>query len=45
MREVKGMGRLEILTVIFSGVVASATVVYAILTWKLVSETRRMREA
>jgi len=45
MREVKGMGRLEVLTVIFSGVVASATVVYAILTWKLVSETRRMREA
>lgn len=39
------MGRLEVLTVIFSGVVASATVVYAILTWKLVSETRRMREA
>ena len=29
--------------IIFSGVVAIATVVYAILTWKLVSETRKMR--
>lgn len=34
-----------VVSVVFSGVVASATVVYAILTWKLVSETRRMREA
>jgi len=32
-------------TVIFSAVVAIATMVYAILTWKLVSETRKMREA
>ncbi len=31
--------------VIFSAVVAIATIVYAILTWKLVSETRKMREA
>jgi len=31
--------------VIFSALVASATLVYAILTWKLVSETRKMREA
>jgi hypothetical protein len=32
-------------TVIFSGLVAVATLVYAMLTWKLVSETRKMREA
>ena len=32
-------------TVIFSALVALATLVYAILTWKLVSETRKMREA
>jgi len=32
-------------TVIFSGIVAVLTAVYAILTWRLVSETRRMREA
>jgi len=31
-------------SVIFSAVVALATVVYAVLTWKLVSETRKMRE-
>lgn len=31
--------------VIFSGLVAVATIVYALLTWKLVSETRKMREA
>ena len=29
--------------IVFSGFVAIATVVYAILTWKLVSETRKMR--
>jgi len=29
--------------VIFSAVVAIATIVYAILTWRLVSETRKMR--
>ncbi len=32
-------------TVIFSALVAIATLVYAILTWRLVSETRKMREA
>jgi hypothetical protein len=31
--------------VIFSGLVTLATLVYAALTWKLVSETRRMRKA
>jgi len=31
--------------VVFSAVVAIATIVYAILTWRLVSETRKMREA
>jgi len=31
--------------VIFSFIVAISTVVYAILTWRLVSETRKMREA
>lgn len=46
------MGLLEFLNqnsgafaVIFSAVVAVATIVYAILTWRLVSETRKMREA
>jgi hypothetical protein len=32
------------LNVIFTGVVTIATAVYAVLTWKLVSETRQMRE-
>lgn len=32
-------------SMVFSAVVAFATVVYAILTWKLVSETKKMREA
>lgn len=32
------------LMVIFTGVVTISTIVYAILTWRLVSETRRMRE-
>ena len=32
-------------TLIFSALVAVATLVYAILTWKLVTETRKMREA
>lgn len=36
---------IGVLTVIFSAVVTIATVVYAILTWKLVSETKKMREA
>lgn len=31
-------------TVIFSAVVATATIVYAILTWRLVSETKKMRK-
>jgi len=31
--------------VIFSGIVALATVVYAILTWSLTTETKKMREA
>lgn len=31
-------------TVIFSAVVATATIVYAILTWSLVSETKKMRK-
>jgi hypothetical protein len=30
---------------LFSGVVAISTVVYAVLTWRLVSETRKMRHA
>jgi len=33
------------LTVLFSALVALATLVYAILTWRLVNETRRMRKA
>ncbi|MGZ7180283.1 MAG: hypothetical protein ACXVIB_05720, partial [Halobacteriota archaeon] len=32
------------ITVVFSGLVAISTVAYAILTWRLVSETKRMRE-
>lgn len=32
------------LTVIFSGIVTVATIVYAVLTWKLVKETKGMRE-
>lgn len=32
------------LSVIFTGVVTLATTVYAVLTWQLVSETRRMRK-
>jgi hypothetical protein len=34
-----------VLAIVFSAVVAIATIVYAFLTWKLVSETRRMRKA
>lgn len=33
------------LQVLFAGAVAVATVVYAVLTWRLVSETKRMRRA
>jgi len=38
------MTSTDILQIIFSGVVTISTVVYSILTWKLVSETKRMRE-
>ena len=41
------MGALDVaqvLMVIFAGVVAASTVVYAVLTSRLVTETRRMRE-
>ena len=31
-------------SVLFSGLVALATVVYVVLTWKLVSETKKMRK-
>ena len=34
----------EVLIVVFTGVVAVSTGAYAFLTWKLVSETRRLRE-
>ncbi|ETA68889.1 hypothetical protein MettiDRAFT_2377 [Methanolobus tindarius DSM 2278] len=37
-------GHDSLLTLFFTAVVAAATVVYAILTWKLVSETRKMRK-
>ena len=35
----------QALIVAFTGVVAVSTVIYAFLTWRLVSETRRMRRA
>ena len=35
----------DIIIAIFSGFVGISTVVYAFLTWKLVSETKKMREA
>ena len=34
----------EILIIVFTGVVAGSTVAYVLLTWRLVSETRRLRE-
>ena len=34
----------EILVIVFTGVVGFSTVAYAVLTWRLVSETRRLRE-
>ena len=37
------MGTQEILLIIFSGLVTASTIIYAILTWRLVSETKRMR--
>ena len=42
------MGALDlgqVLMVVFTGVVAASTVIYAVLTWRLVSETRTMRKA
>jgi hypothetical protein len=35
----------EIITLIFSGVVTISTVIYAVLTWRLTSETIKMRKA
>jgi len=35
----------EIITLIFSGVVTISTVIYAILTWRLTSETIKMRKS
>ena len=34
----------DIVILIFSGLVAGSTVIYAFLTWRLVSETRRLRQ-
>jgi hypothetical protein len=34
-----------LITLIFTAAVAVSTVIYAVLTWKLVSETQRMRRA
>ena len=39
------MNGFETTTLIFAGTVAASTVVYAILTAKLVKETRQMRRA
>lgn len=39
------MNITDALLVVFSGAVALSTVIYAFLTWRLVAETRRMREA
>ena len=35
----------QVLTIVFTSVVAASTIVYAFLTWRLVSETRSMRKA
>jgi hypothetical protein len=35
---------LGILSLVFSGVVATSTIIYALLTWKLVNETSKFRE-
>ena len=35
----------EILIIAFTGVVALSTVAYALLTWRLVSETQKLRSA
>ena len=37
------METATIITLVFSGLVALSTIVYAILTWKLVKETKQMR--
>lgn len=39
------MTTADIWLLVFSGIVAISTVVYAFLTWRLVNETRRMRVA
>lgn len=39
------MSLSDIISLVFSGVVAISTVVYAVLTYQLTSETRKMREA
>lgn len=39
------MSTSELLNIMFSGVVAFSTLVYAILTWRLTSETRIMRKS
>ncbi|TCK83139.1 hypothetical protein [Albibacterium bauzanense] len=38
------MANYEFVTLVFSGIVALSTVVYSILTWKLVKESRLTRE-
>lgn len=35
----------DAITLLFSGIVATSTAVYAVLTWKLTTETRKMRKA
>ena len=35
----------DIVILVFSGLVAASTVIYAFLTWKLVTETRQLRRA
>ena len=35
----------DIVILVFSGLVAASTVIYAFLTWRLVSETRELRQA
>ena len=42
--EFAGLDLEQLLLLVFSGIVAISTVVYAVLTWRLVSETRRMRQ-
>ncbi len=39
------MGASDVLLMIFSGIVALSTVVYAFLTWRLVGETKKVRLA